>query len=57
MPLKYLCHGDPPALKQQVWSFHVSQLFADDNRFWVGQFRSLDLGLGGSWAGQPYPCY
>lgn len=40
-----LCHGD-----QQHWSFHTSQSFSDDTDLGLGQLRTLDLGLGGSWA-------
>jgi hypothetical protein len=38
-------------LDQQHWPFQVSQPFTDDIDL-GGQHRALDLGLGGSWAGQ-----
>ena len=47
-PVVVLCHGDLAALEQQDWRFHTSQSFGDDIGFGVGQFRTLDLGLGGS---------
>lgn len=47
-PLVAQCHGDPAALNRQDWLFHASQPFADDKDFGVGQFRALDLDLGGS---------
>jgi hypothetical protein len=41
------------ALEQQDWKpFHVSQLFTDDGDLGVDQFRALDLGPSGCWAGQ-----
>jgi hypothetical protein len=52
-PLVALCHGDPAALEQQAWPFHMPQTFADDIDFGVGKFRALDLCLSGSWASQP----
>ena len=47
-PIVALIHGEPAALNQQNRSFHMSQPFADDIDVGVGQFRALDLGLGGS---------
>lgn len=35
-----VCHEDS--------ALSTSQPFADDKDFWVGQFRVLDVGLGGS---------
>lgn len=44
-----LYHGEPAALEQQEWLFHMSQPLADgiDIDFGMGQFRALNLGLGG----------
>ena len=61
-PVVALCHGDPAALEQQDWTFHVSQPFFSDIDFGVGHLRAVNLDLGGSRAGQtvltpspPYP--
>ena len=43
-----LCHGDPAALDEQVWPFHMLQQFIDDVDFGVGQLKALDLSLPGS---------
>ena len=47
-PVVALCHGDPAALDQQDWPFHVPQPVMDDVDFGVGQLKALDLRLGGS---------
>lgn len=43
-PIITLCHKDS--------TLSTTQPFADDKDFWMGQFRVLDVGLGGSWASQ-----
>ena len=48
-----LCHQVPAALDQQDRLFYVLQRFTDDVDVGVRQLKALDLGLGGSCAGQP----
>lgn len=38
-------YGDSGAVAQQDWPLHISQPFADDKDFGVGQSRALDLGV------------
>jgi hypothetical protein len=40
--------GDPAALLQQDWHFHMLQQFTDDVNFGMGELKALDLGLDGS---------
>ena len=47
-PVVALCHGDPAALDQQDWPFHMSQQFTNEIDFRAGQLRALDLDLGGN---------
>ena len=44
----FLCTRDPPALDLQDQPLHRCQQFIDKANVGVGQFRALDLGLGGS---------
>lgn len=43
-----LFHGDPAALRQRDWPFHMLQQFADDEGLRVGQLQVLDLRVGAS---------
>jgi len=54
LPLSCCCpvSEDPAAVDQQSWPFHASPPLEEYTDFGVGQFRALDLSLGGSWAGQ-----
>jgi hypothetical protein len=52
-PVVALCHGDPAALEQQDWPFHVLQRSTDDVGSEVGLLKALDLDLGCSWPGEP----
>ena len=47
-PVVVLCYGDPAALEQQDWPFHVPQQFTIYVHLGVGQLKALDLGLDGS---------
>lgn len=48
-----LCHGDPAAMDQQEWPFHVPQQFTEGINFGVGPLKAPNLSLAGKWAGQP----
>ena len=52
-PVAALCHGDPTALDQQEWPFHMPQQFAEGINIGVGPLKDSNLSLGGKWAGQP----
>jgi hypothetical protein len=45
-PVVALCHGYPAALDLHGWPFYL--LIIDEVEIGVGQFKALDLGLGGS---------
>lgn len=47
-PVVSLGHGDPVALALQDWPHHELQQFTDGVNAGVGQFNTLDLGLGSS---------
>jgi hypothetical protein len=55
-PAVALCHGDPAAFVLQDQPLHVLEQFIHGVDVGVGQPKPLDLGLGGSWVGQPSSC-